>query len=192
MKTTTLKNTIINGVNTHQLNQYVGQMGKNSPVGVSKTRLRHTWKNGFTVNGHVEKLEEAGEKFHRTHHTFTTDWPEPFSKDMGPTPGLELILACVGACAATSFVMKASLMGIKIDDLDVVTEGFVDLKGLFEADDDTPARLQDIIVSIQVRSDVDSDTIQKIAKNVQRTSPVIDSLVNPVSIDLTAEKSWKE
>jgi hypothetical protein len=31
-------------------------------------------------------LEKAGQVFVRTHHTFRTDWPQPFSGDSGPTP----------------------------------------------------------------------------------------------------------
>ncbi|MCC5908098.1 MAG: OsmC family protein [Balneolaceae bacterium] len=178
-------------MNTEQLRKYIGLMDIHSTVGVAAARLRHTWKKGFAVEGHSETLDEAGNVLKRYHHTFKTDWPEPFSGDSGPTPGLELILSCVGACAATSFALKASLEGIHIEKMEVITEGKVDLKGLFEVDGDTPARLQDVSVTIHVCSEADSNTIQNIANNVLRTSPVIDSLLNPVSIDLSAKKADK-
>lgn len=170
------------------LQQYIGLMGIRSPVGISSTRLTHRWKKGFAVEGRVEKMDEANEVLNRSHHTFKTDWPEPFSGDSGPTPGLELILSCAGACAATSFVLKASLEGIDIEELEVVTEGSVDLKGLFEIDKNTNARLQDIKVTIHVRSDADDAMINKIAGNLLNTSPVFDSLIHPVPVNLTAKK----
>jgi len=180
------KTTTVNGINTEQIQEYIRMMGKESPVGVSSARLKHKWMNGFAVEGCVEMLGEAGKVLSRSHHSFKTDWPEPFSGDSGPTPGLELILSCAGACAATSFVLKASLEGIEIEELDVVTEGKVDLKGLFEVDDNTPARLLDVTVTIHVRSNSDDASIQKIADKLHNTSPVLDTLINPVSIELSA------
>jgi len=43
-----------------------------------------------------------------------------------------LILSCAGAYIATLFVLKASLEGIEIEELDVVTEGKIDLKSLLK------------------------------------------------------------
>jgi len=180
--------TTVNGINTEQIQEYIRMMGKESPVGISSARLKHKWMNGFAVEGYVEMLGEAGEVFSRSHHSFKTDWPAPFSGDSGPTPGLELFLSCAGACAATTFVLKASLEGIEIEELDVVTEGKVDLKGLFEVDDDTPSRLLDVSITIHVRSNADAASIQKIAGKLHNISPVLDSLLNPVSIELSADK----
>ncbi len=179
--------TTVNGINTEQIQEYIRMMGKESPVGVASTRLKHKWMNGFAVEGRVEMLGEAGEILSRSHHSFKTDWPAPFSGDIGPTPGLELILSSAGACAATTFVLKASLEGIEIEELDVVTEGKVDLKGLFEVDD-TPSRLLDISITMHVRSNADDASIQKIAGKLLNTSPVFGSLLNPVSIELSADK----
>jgi len=179
---------IRNGINTEILGHYISLMGKESQAGVVSAQLRHKWKNGFAVKGSVEKMKDAGEELIRTHHSFKTDWPEPFSGDSGPTPGLEMLLSCAGACAATSFAVKASLAGIEIKELEVITEGKVDLKGLFEVDDDTPARLQDLSITFNLDSDADDITIQKLMKNLYRTSPVLDSIVNSVSVELSTKR----
>jgi uncharacterized OsmC-like protein len=50
--------------------------------------------------------------------------------DSGPAP-TETLLAALGACLATTHTTKAAAQGVKVDGLEVLLEGRLDLQGLF-------------------------------------------------------------
>jgi uncharacterized OsmC-like protein len=120
-------------------------------------------------------------------HTFRTDWPEPFGSDSAPTPGGESLMAVLGACVATTYIAKAALQGVPIDELEVTVEGQVDLQGLFEFGS-ACARFSNITVTVGVRSDADDAVLDGLGQTTSRTSPVYDSLANPVPLQLRVRR----
>jgi len=182
----TRESTTVNGIDMEILDGYVDGMRHPGPH-LATARLRHRWKNGCAVEGRVEELEEAGETVVRSHHRFRTDWPRPFSGDSGPTPGLEMVLGAVAACAATTCAIKAAMRGIVLEELQVGVEGRVDMKGVFEVDDVRPG-LTDLKVTLYIRSDEDGATIEALGRNVRQTSPMMDTLATPVPLDLSVER----
>jgi len=182
----TRESTVVNGIDMEVLDGYVAGMRHTGPH-TATARLRHRWKGAFAVEGHAEELEEGGEAMVRSHHRFRTDWPKPFSRDSGPTPGLEVVLGAVAACAATTCALKAAQRGIVLDELHVSVEGRLDMKGVFEIDD-VRAGLTDAKVTLHIRSDADDAAIEALARNVRETSPVLDTLTRPVPLELSAER----
>jgi uncharacterized OsmC-like protein len=176
-----------NGIDIDHLRGFVGTLGTHPEAGTITVRTTHRWDDGFAVDGTCETLAQAGEALTRTHHTFRTDWPEPLAGDTGPTPGAESVLAAVGACVATTYVAKAALAGIALDELEVTTHGRVDLRGLFEVGS-APPRFSEIEVVVRVAADVPGDVLDALGQTATRTSPAYDSLANPVPMKLSVER----
>jgi uncharacterized OsmC-like protein len=184
----TRERTTRNGIDMHLLHGYLG--GMTSPgAAITTARLHHRWLGGFSVDGRVEELEERGHVQLRTEHSFSTDWPRPFSRDRGPTPGLEMLLAAVAACAATTCVAKAALRGVEIRRLEVATEGRVDQTGIFEVG---PAPewpgLRDVRVTLHVESPADDETLQALRANVEATSSSLNTMMSAVPVELVLER----
>ncbi|TVP49332.1 MAG: OsmC family peroxiredoxin, partial [Gemmatimonadales bacterium] len=163
-----------NGIDLDLLRGYVA--GMTPGAAITTARLYHRWEGGFHVHGRLEELEEQGRVELRTKHTLRTDWPEPISGDRGPTPGLEMLLAAVAGCAATTCIAKAALRGVEIRSLEVTTEGRVDLSGIFEVGVE-PAwpGLRDVRVTFHIDSPSDDETLDALRANVERTSPSLNS-----------------
>ena len=175
-----------NGIDLDILGETVKGILRHPEAGTVTVRTRARWDDGFAVDGRSEAVVQAGEVETRT-HTFRTDWPEPFGSDSGPTPGAESLMATLGACVATTYIAKAALQGVEIDALEVTVEGRVDLRGLFELGSAYP-RFSDVTVTVGVRSEADDAVLDGLGETTGRTSPVYDSLANPVSLQLRVRR----
>jgi len=180
-----------NGIDLDLLHGYLAGMTRPGS-GVATARLHHSWNGGFSVVGRVEELEERGHVQLRTEHDFHTDWPEPFSADHGPTPGLELLLAAVAGCAATTCAAKAALRGVELRRLEVTTEGRVDLSGVFEVGDEPGwPGLREVRITLYIDSPADDETLEALRTNVERTSPSLNSIVTALPVELSLERAGR-
>lgn len=175
-----------NGIDLDVLQETVEGIRQYPEAGTLTVRTRHHWDGGFAVAGRSEAIEQAGQVVTRT-HTFRTDWPEPWGGDSGPTPGAESLMSALGACVATTYIAKAALKGVPIHALEVTVEGRVDLQGLFELGS-ACSRFSDITVTVGVRSDAEDAALDDLGQTTSRTSPVYDSLVNPVPLQLRVQR----
>jgi putative redox protein len=178
----------LNGIDLNLLGHYVDGMCGSAPYRATG-HVRHEWTNAFSGHGSFEAIEENGERLERSHHTYHTDRPAPFSADTGPTPGLESVLAAVAACAATSFALKATMEGVAVRSIEVSAEGTLDLKGLFGFGTSDRAGVNGIRIHLTVDADADDGTLEALLSSVWTSSPVIDALVNPVDIDIALSRA---
>jgi uncharacterized OsmC-like protein len=172
-----------NGIDTAMLDGFVDQMVRQPDGGRGTVRTRHRWDTGFAVHGVAERLEQFGQGPDRTHHTFRSDWPTPLGEDTGATPGAEGILATVGACVATTYAVHAARRGVKVHELEIVTEGTVDLYRLFEIDPSAPG-VRGISLTLRVQADADAEVLAEIGRACSATSPAFGAVANPTPLEL--------
>ena len=115
-------------------------------------------------------------------HTVISDYASPAGgTDRGPNP-IELLLSAFAACVEAAFYEFALLRGITVSSLSVEIEGTLDLKGLFMVDDTRPG-FQDLNYVFNIESPDDEQEVRKLAEEVIAHCPVVDSLINPVSVN---------
>jgi uncharacterized OsmC-like protein len=173
------KRSLRNGLDVDQLQTMAEAIRTEPETGIVTIRTRHRWDEGFAVDGSAEAV---------TPRTFTlrTDWPpDAGGDDSGPTPG-ELVLAALGACVASTYATKAASAGVDIDELEVTLAAPVDFRGLLEVAPVRPG-LAGVRATIAVRSEADDVALEALAEAVRRTSPVYDTLANPVPIELSVD-----
>lgn len=175
-----------NGIDRDVLQGTIASFREHPQAAAVTVRTRHRWDDGFGFDGRAEEVEQAGEIMPRT-HTFRTDWPAPHGRDSGPTPGAESLLAAIGACVGTTYVVKAASQGVQIDELEVRSEGRLDLQGLFELDSVRPG-FSKVTITVVVRSDADAGVLEELGRTVTRTSPVYDAIAHPVPIELSVQR----
>jgi uncharacterized OsmC-like protein len=180
------RHTLRNGIDLDQLKGIADAIRGEPEAATVIIRTRHRWDEGFAVDGRAEELDNAGEVMPRT-FTFRTDWPpEAGGRDSGPTPG-ELLLAALGACLASTYATQAAMRGVDIDELEVILEGRVDLRGQFELAPVRPG-LAGVKAIVAVRSEADDATLEALGHAVGRTSPGYDTMASPVPIELSVDR----
>jgi OsmC-like protein len=86
-----------------------------------------------------------------------------------------------------TYITKAATRGVDIDELEVIIEATVDLRGVFELAE-VRAGLAGARVTVRVRSSADDAVLEELRQLVTHTSAVYDSLANPVPTELSLQR----
>ena len=126
-------------------------------TGKSKTRV----KNGLTC-----EIQEGNWKF-------VTDMPESVGGNaQGPTPGV-LGRAAFGSCLAIGYMMKAAMMNIAVNALEVEVEADYDDGALLGTSNVAPGYLE-VRYTVTIESDASEGHILKMIEDADEHSPYLD------------------
>ena len=173
---TTVRNTVINGVDTDALMGTVNAIKGDPGLGACRFRASNTWLSGnhnrSTVTGFHGARQEIA---HR--QTFTMDADEPAilaGNDEGANP-VEHLLHALASCLTTSMVAHAAVRGIEIEELESELEGDIDLRGFLGLALDVPKGYTEIRAKFRVKArPEDVDRIRELA----RFSPVFNTITH--------------
>ena len=85
------------------------------------------------------------------------------------------------------FVYSAAAQGIRVDALDFNLEGDLDLQGFLGLSEQVRPGYKGIRVTYRVKSDAPRKKIEELCAYVQKTSPVLDIIRNPVPVTIMLE-----
>jgi uncharacterized OsmC-like protein len=115
--------------------------------------------------------------------TITTDMvPSVGGTATAPSPGW-LLLAAEASCVVTLIAMRAAMLGITLDTLEVTVDSESDDRGLLGIDDDVPAGPLSGRVSVRLTAaGVEPRTLEEIAHWGVKHCPVCDALERAVPV----------
>lgn len=120
--------------------------------------------------------------------TLTTDMvPSVGGTATAPSPGW-LLRAAEASCVATLITMRAAMLGLTLDTLEVTVDSVSDDRGLLGIDDDVPAGPLTGRVAIRLTaSGVEPETLEAIAHWGVKHCPVCDAVERPVPVAIEVE-----
>ncbi len=121
-------------------------------------------------------------------HSLTTDMVSSVGgTGTAPSPGW-LLRAAEASCVATLITMRAAVLGITLDTLEVAVDSVSDDRGLLGIADDVPAGPLTGRVAIRIEAaGVDPATLDEVARWGVRHCPVCDALERPVPIEIQVQ-----
>ncbi|MCL5961720.1 MAG: OsmC family protein [Chloroflexi bacterium] len=166
---------LVNGLNVSQLVGVVQAVNANPSLGRTLWRARTKWNGGFQVQASIRD--------------FTVGLDEP--KDLGgtdtaPNP-VEVILGAYGACLTIGYVMNAAVRGIEIQKLEIELDGDIDLPGFLGLEIPGLEALPgftNIRAKVFIKSTAPLEDLEKLSRDVTRTSPVGLTLSKPVNLSV--------
>ena len=171
--------TEINGVNVEYFKSIVEAVKANPELGRTLWRASARWKGGFKEEVRIRE--------------FTIKMDEP--ADLGGTntaPNMvEIVLGAFGACLIVGYVMNAAVRGIHLDKVEVDVEGDIDLPGFLGLE--PPEKVSPGFTNIRARvflktkEPVSKEELEKLHEDVVKTSPVGNTLKNPVNVEVKLE-----
>lgn len=122
--------------------------------------------------------------------TITTDMvPSVGGTATAPSPGW-LLRAAEASCVTTLIAMRAAMLGIALDTLEVSVDSVSDDRGLLGIDDSVPAGPLTGRVSVRLHADgVEAATLEEIARWGVVHCPVCDALERevPITIEVSTD-----
>lgn len=176
-----------NGVNVTQLVETVGAIQNDPKLATFRFRAHNTWLGGGHSRTSIQGFWGAGQEDTSRDAPFTLDGDEPpvlLGQNQAPN-AVETVLHALASCLAIGFVYNAAAQGIEVRSLEFDLEGEMDLHGFLGLSEQTRAGYQGVTVNYQVDADATPEQIDDLCRYVQRTSPVLDIIRNPVPVTVT-------
>ncbi|MGX4766707.1 OsmC family protein [Bacillus halotolerans] len=169
--------TKINGVDTKVIENLVENYKKNPEEGMAGWSSSVKWKDGFYAEAQVGD-----------HKPVLIDEPDWLSgSNKGPNP-VELLLSGLGGCLSIGFIATASLMGIKVNSLEVNASGQLDLNVFLGLKEGNPG-FNEINVQFTIDSDADDKQLEELVSKAMEISPVKNSLERNVQVNSTFKRN---
>ena len=182
MSTTTHE--VRNGVDVTQLVETIGAIQHDPALATFRFRSTTSWQGGGHCRSTIDGFWGAGQEDGSRAEPFTLHGDEPpvlLGTNRGPN-AVETVLHALASCLAVGFVYNAAAQGIDVRSLDFDLEGELDLHGFLGLRDGTRAGYQRITVRYRVDADASDEKVDELCRHVQRTSPVLDIISNPVQV----------
>lgn len=175
---------IVNGVNVTRLFETIGSIKENKEIAKFNFRAQNKWINGTENHTTVNEFYGACKTHTRSKpHTFVKDEPRLLlGEDKGANP-VEYLLAGLAGCITTSLICHAAARGIKIDSVEAVLEGDIDLQGLLQIDKNVNPGYQGINISFKIESDATEEMLQELIELAKNVSPVANTISRPTPIN---------
>ena len=178
--------TLSNGVNVNQLVQTIDAINGNPEIARFQFRAHTTWEGGGRSRTEIQGFHGALQEDTSRAQPFVLVGDEPpvlLGGNAGPN-AVEALLHALASCLTVGFVYNASARGIAIRSLDFDLEGDLDLHAFLGLSDTKRPGYSGIRVRYRVDAEATRDQLIELCDYVQRTSPVLDIVRNPVPMDV--------
>jgi uncharacterized OsmC-like protein len=176
-----------NGVNVTQLVETVGAIQNDPSLATFRFRATNTWLGGGHSRTAIQGFWGAGHEDPSRTEPFILEGDEPpvlLGGNDAPN-AVEAVLHALASCLAVGFVYNAAAQGITVRSLEFDLEGELDLHGFLGLSPEVRPGYQGIQLTYRVDCDGSSEQVEELCAYIQRTSPVLDIIRNPVPVTVT-------
>lgn len=178
-----------NGVDVDKLLATIDAIKANPDLANFQFRAETEWKSGGHSRTQIQSFHGAGAEDTSRSNPFAVEADEPpvlLGSNAGPN-AVEIVLAGLASCLAVGFAYNAAARGIRIEELTLRLAGNVDLHGFLGLSEAVRPGYRDIRVTCRVKSDASREQLVELCEHVQKTSPVLDIIRNPVGVSVVLE-----
>jgi uncharacterized OsmC-like protein len=183
----TATQTSVNGVDVNKLGSTIDAIKGNANLARFQFRASTEWVDGGRSRTSIDQFYGAGGEDASRTTPFILEGDEPpvlLGTNAGPN-AVETVLHALSSCLTVGFIYNAAAQGIQVKALEFDLEGDIDLHNFLGLSDQTRPGYQEIRVTYRVKSDAPRKQLEELCDYVQRTSPVLDMLRNPVPVQIT-------
>jgi uncharacterized OsmC-like protein len=175
-----------NGVDVEQLTKTIEAVRENPELAQFRFQAHSEWLDGGRSETTIDSFYQAGEEDTSRSEPFVMEGDEPpvLLGDNTAPNAVETVLHALASCLAVGFVYNAAAQGIQVEELTFDLEGDLDLRAFLGISDEARPGYQNIRVAYQVEADAPREELEELCEYVQRTSPVVDLIRNPVPLSI--------
>jgi uncharacterized OsmC-like protein len=177
---------ILNGVNVENVEALIKQIEADPELAQCKFRINNKWINGGHNHTSVKGFYGAKQDIYHN-YSFELDADEPpilAGEDLGANP-VEHLLNALAACLTTTLVYHAAVRGIKLEEVESVLEGDLDIRGFLGMTNEVRRGYQNIRVNFKVKTD--EENLERL-KALSKLSPVFDVTSNGTNVAVNIER----
>ncbi len=174
----------VNGINVGAVLDLVEQVAADHARGMTTWRVTTRWQGQTCSSTRVESYALGGEAHARD---FTIDIDEPLelggaNRYANPQ---EYLMAALNGCMTVGYAAQCALRGIRLDHLEIETEGDIDLRGFFGLSQAVEPGYKALGYTVRIGGDATEAEFQEVHAAVMATSPNFYNLANAIQLNPT-------
>jgi uncharacterized OsmC-like protein len=184
VQTKTAEPTVVNGINVHDLFALVDGVKRNAATGKTDWRVTTTWQGGTQSRAQIDAYVIGGKRVPRR---FSIDIDEPCEiggSNQFANPQ-EHLLAALNACMIVGYAAQCAVRGITLENLEIETNGEIDLRGFLGIDPAVPAGYENLSYTVRIKGSGTKKEFAEIHAAVMATSPNFYNVFRPVPLKPT-------
>ncbi|MBT3786852.1 MAG: OsmC family protein [Alphaproteobacteria bacterium] len=175
---------IVNGIDVDAVQALAQQVSDDPATGQTHWQVTSAWQGQTHSQSKVSAYSLGGEKIARD---FTIDIDEP--EELGGSNQFanpqEYLISALNACMIVGYTALCALNGIRIDKLEITTEGDIDLRGFLGLDADVSPGYDSLEYTVTIKGDASEEKFREIHEMVTATSPNFHNISTPVALQPT-------
>jgi uncharacterized OsmC-like protein len=176
------KETPVNGIDVEALSGVIRDIKADSSRGIVEFRVKSAWKGQTRSQTTVESYRIGGQEVPRRFQVNVDEPVELLGENTAPNPQ-EMLMTALNACIMVGYVVGASVNGITLQQLEIETDGQLDLRGFLGIDETVRPGYESIHYTVRIKGDGTPEQFQKIHETVCRTSPNYFNVSRPIRLD---------
>ena len=181
----------LNDVNVDAMKDLDRKLRENPALAKRTVKVRSSWLRGTKMVVEIGEHQALGSRATPRTRKFvmTADAPPGLGGVDAAPAAVEVLLAAVTGCLTSGIAANAALFDVPLDSLDIDLEADIDLRGLLGHDKSVRNGFSAIRYTVTVQSPADEAKVRRCKETIDRKSPVLDTLTQPVKI--TSELVYK-
>lgn len=178
---TDVKPRIVNAIDTDAVMKLAGDVAANPAKGMTNWRVSTQWQGQTHSRTTVKAYGLGGEQISRD-FSIDIDEPNELAGSNRFANPQEYLLAALNACMTVGYVAQCALRGIRLDRLEIVTEGDIDLRGFLGLSQDVAPGYEGLRYTVHIAGDATEEEFNEVHATVMATSPNFHNLSAPVKM----------
>ena len=186
MSETTMTRGPINGVDVPTLFATLDAVRSQPELAKFRFTARNQWQSGTHSRSSIKSFYGAGgDQDHVREFTLDADHPQVLvGADNAPLP-VELLLAALASCLTGGIGNIASARGVKLESVESVVTGEMDMQGILGLSDQVRNGYQWINVEFTIKGDAPEEKLRAIVEQSRARSAVFDMVTNGTAVEMT-------
>ena len=177
----TVEPNIVNGINVDDLFALIDGVKRDAAKGMTRWHVSTSWQGQTRSRTQVEGFGIGGEQVARR---FAIDIDEPH--ELGGSNRFanpqEHLLAALNACMTVGYAAQCAVRGIRLDSLQIETDGDIDLRGFLGLDPTVPAGYENLRYTVRIKGSASKEEFAEVHAAVMATSPNFFNVSRPVAL----------
>ena len=180
----------LNGVDTPTLFATIDAVDAQRELAAFRFEATNRWQSGTHSRTSIKSFHGAGaDHEHVREFTIDADHPQVLvGGDNGPLP-VELVLAGLASCLTAGIGNIAAARGVKLDEVESVVSGEIDIQGILGLSDQVRNGYQKIDVRFSVKGDAPEEKLRQIVEQSRARSAVFDIITNRTPVEVSVNGS---
>ncbi|MCF6147112.1 MAG: OsmC family protein [Candidatus Kuenenia sp.] len=171
----------LNGIDTDALKQVMEEVSKYPAKGKVKFQVLTSWKGTTRTETRVESYKIGGQKIKRN-FKIAIDEPEELLGENTAANPQEVLMAALNACVMNTYVIASAMKGIKLESVEIETEGELDLRGFLGIDKSIKPGYDEIRYKVHIKGDGTKEQFEEVHRTVMATSPNYWNISNQIRV----------